>query len=143
MSTWPLRPELCKYVREQRSSQNRLVRAASSDFTRLLITHTYTGADSVLGRENHGRKSPVSLGLSKIFIHSTVASKHNRCNLDEILIIRDFNYLIYCGWRGKTRKKGGSKGSSKYSCHFPSALKSNQYSGRRAQGSTFKVGRAT
>ena len=38
-----------------------------------------------------------SLCFPKIFIHSSVASRHSGCNLDEILIIRDFHDLSSCG----------------------------------------------
>ena len=93
-----------------------LVGAASSGFTGLLI------ADSFLCKgRNHGRKQPLSLFFSKIFIHSSVASKHNWCNLDEILIIRDFNDLSCCGWTGEANKEAAKVHPSTAGC-FPSAL---------------------
>lgn len=92
----------------------------SSAFTRLSIAHTV--ADGLLCKgKTAGRKQRLSLCLSKIFIHSTVASKHNWRNLDEILIIQDFNDLSCCGWRGDANKEG-AKGQPITAARFPSAL---------------------
>lgn len=63
-----------------------------------LVLTADTAPSSILCKgKTTGRKQPLSLCLPKIFIQSTVASKHNWCNLDEILIIQDFNDLSCCG----------------------------------------------
>lgn len=112
----PLDPSCVNNLQNKSPVRARLVGAASSGFTGLLI------ADSFLCKgRNHGRKLPLSLFFSKIFIHCSVASKQNWCNLDEILIIWDFNDLSCCGWTGEANKEAAKVHASTAAC-FPSVL---------------------
>lgn len=105
---------------KQRSSQSRA--GGSSEFSlHGAVDSTHSSRQLPVQGANHGRKQPLSLFLSKIFIHSTVASKHNWYNLDEILIIRDFNDLTCCGWTGEANKETAKVHPSAAAC-FPSAL---------------------
>lgn len=116
----PLDPSCVNKPTKQGPVRAGLVGAASSGCTGLLIAHT--AADSFLCKgTNHGRKQPLSLLLSKIFIHSAVACKHNWCSLDEILIIRDFNDFSCCGWTGEANKEA-AKVHPSTAARFPSAL---------------------
>lgn len=53
---------------------------------------------------NRGRKQPLPLCPSKIFIPSIVATKQRPFNLDERLITQDLNDLSCCGWRREAKR---------------------------------------
>lgn len=54
-----------------------------------------------------------------------MASKHNRCDLDEILITQDFNDLSCCGWRGEASKLTAKVHPSP-AIYFPTGSQENQ-----------------